>query len=112
MATYSANTTTKVSAKINAVASCPINATTTVYTVPANSVAIVSVVVTSAAGTGGGTLVVDGRNFQTVTAPVTVGSTPPVLNLYLGPGATVALTVGNTQTTTVVVLGVEYINTP
>lgn len=110
MATYSTNTTIKVSAKISATAFVGgINPTlSVVYTVPANSYAIVNLRHTGTAGTGVQFEIGSGGffSFLNSTSPQTAFS------IYLGPAETLTFRTLTGDSSNCYVNGVVFTNTP
>lgn len=95
MATFSLNTTIKISAAISVVGANPS------YSVPANSYAIVNCYSVS---TGGWAILVDGN-----TAFLHVLGDPNTFVFYVGPGQTVALSGAAAGSS---ITGVQFLNSP
>lgn len=108
MATYSSNTTLKMSAGVSAQVTVG-TGTSNAYTGPATGYAIIQAFMsTTSAGTI--TVRVDGRVVFLATAPA-VFTTTPLSGIYVGPSQVVS--VQNTTGTTVWEFsGVAFVNTP
>ena len=121
MATYSLGSSLKVSAIVNASQTTTSTGATTVYTVPANSYAIVHLAGRRA---GTGNLKIGVYNASYLATPVSAGedyaidpvstsAKSPQGTLYLGPGEVV--TIGSSvsgQSVSLSVHGVVFINSP
>jgi hypothetical protein len=97
----SANVSTKVSAAVDASSS----SSTTLYTCPANSYAILNLFVEYSSGTVIVTVAGNRVLLNTTTADLNT-----VKTIYVGPAQAVACTI--TSTATVYINGVEFINSP
>jgi hypothetical protein len=105
MSTFSSNTTLKVSGAVSAVAT----ASGTMYTCPANSYAIINVLVTSASESDG-EVQVDGRTVS-LAQIVSAGYSRVAVTAHVGPGQVVSF-VKNSGSPTAYISGVQFINTP
>lgn len=109
MATYSSNTTLKVSAAVAASALAPISPTT-VYTCPANAYAVLNLV---ASKSGTGSVTVGGIDLIPAGEYATpAGSYIRLTGVHVGPGQTVVANSSIGNAVNLYVSGVAFINTP
>lgn len=102
MATFSSNVTIKIQAAVLGSAS---NSSSTLYTAPANSYAVLNLFVV-ASGSAGDQVTVGGNQVWNG------GVATRTLQLYVGPGQAVATVYGGSPTFTAHISGAEFKNSP
>lgn len=111
------NVTLKISSAVSATVSAN-NTTSTLYTCPANSYAILNVYVTSSSASTSNSIQVDGKtvillgNGAVVPSVTTTSSASAGFTLYVGPSQVITVVSAGIGVVTANVTGVCFINSP